>query len=204
VTKPLFGSNTRDLSPEVNPVGSENLKKIRALQAEITQAHEQLEQSEADLLEMRKKLEDYISKERQIAEVMIIAQINAQRIEAEARAKVAILLQETDEELRRKHQQLELLRLKAQHFKKEINERLDEYRSSLERIVDISEDASFKPILITPDKKPDETIVGEENMAMKQVKQDETVAPVVPPPVKREYSLREPQDLNDAAENIEN
>lgn len=159
MTKPLFGSNTREVSPEVNPVGSENLKKIRALQAEIAQAHEQLAQSEAQLLEMRRRLEDYVNKERQIADVMIIAQINAQRIEAEARAKVAVLLQATDEELRRKQQQLELLRLKALHFKKEINERLDEYRTSLELIVDISEDSSFKPTLITPEKKTDKPIV---------------------------------------------
>jgi hypothetical protein len=161
MAKPIFGSNTKVVSQEINQVGSENQKKIQALQTEIAQAREKLGKSEAHMLEMHKKLEDYISKERQIAEVMIIAQINAQQIEAEARAKAAILLQETDEELRRKNQELELLRMKALHFKKEIKVRLDEYSSSLEKILDISEEATFKPTLITQEKKPVQTTVAE-------------------------------------------
>jgi len=79
------------------------------------------------MAELQTKLEEYLSRERQIAEVMINAQISAQKIEAQARAKVEILLQETDEELRRKNQELELLRIKSQLFKQELNDRLLRY-----------------------------------------------------------------------------
>lgn len=154
MAKSLFGSNTKEPDNEKSIFAAEQQKKITALQGEIAQAHLQLENSEAYRAELQKKLEDYQGKERQIAEVMIIAQINAQQLEAEARAKAAVLLQETDEELRRKNQELELLRLKALHFKREIKGRLDEYSSSLEKILDISEEVTFKPTLITQEKRP--------------------------------------------------
>jgi hypothetical protein len=72
------------------------------------------------MVELQNKLEEYLNKERQIAEVMVNAQISAQKIEAQARTRAEILLQETDEELRRKNQELELLQIKAQKIKKNL------------------------------------------------------------------------------------
>jgi hypothetical protein len=157
----MFGPNSKEVSTTNSSAGSENRPKIAALQAEIIEAHEKLQESEARLLELQKKLNEYQGKERQIAEVMIMAQINAQRVEAEARAKVEVLIQETDEELRRKHQEMELLRLKAQYFKKEIYERLDQYRSSLDQMADIGEEMSFTPTLISREKKPAKGLLAE-------------------------------------------
>ncbi len=159
---PVFGSNSKEAAKEVtreaatvqsNP-GTESRSKISALQSEIAEAQLKLQQAEATMMELQKKLGEYQSKERQIAEVMIMAQINAQKVEAEARARAEILIQETDEELRRKNQELELLRLKSQHFKKELYERIDQYRASLDQMGDINEDVTFTPTLISRDKKP--------------------------------------------------
>jgi hypothetical protein len=104
-------------------------------------------------------LEEYLSKERQIAEVMISAQISAQKIEAQARAKAEILLQETDEELRRKNQELELLRFKAQNFKQELTDRLDQYRSALDKALEPVDDGFFTPTLVAKEKK-NEKLIG--------------------------------------------
>ncbi|MCX5780052.1 MAG: hypothetical protein NTV45_04405 [Firmicutes bacterium] len=161
MVRPLFGSHAKETDTEINMFAAEQLRKINALQSEITQAQAQLANSEACMIELQKKLEDYQSKERQISDVMIMAQINAQQIEAAARSKAAIVLQETEEELWRKNQELELLRLKTIHFKQEIKARLNEYSSSLEKILDISEEATFKPTLITPEKKPVPTTISE-------------------------------------------
>ena len=159
---PVFGGNSketpkeviRDMAAERSNPAAENKSKISALQSDVAEAQAKLQQAEAAMLEMQKKLSEYQNKERQIAEVMIMAQINAQRVEAEARARAEILIQETDEELRRKNQELELLRLKSQHFKKELYDRLDQYRTSLDQMGDISDDVTFTPTLISRDKKP--------------------------------------------------
>jgi len=162
----MFGSNSKEVNTEKISVVSEPREsqynpKIAALQAEIAEAREKLQQSEATMLELQKKLNEYMAKERQIAEVMILAQINAQKVEAEARAKSEILIQETDEELRRKNQEMELLRLKAQHFKKELYDRLDQYRSSLDQMSDISEEITFTPTVVSREKKPAKSLVAE-------------------------------------------
>lgn len=154
---PMFGSNSKEVTNVSSNVssnaGSGQSAKISVLQTEIAQAREKIQESEVNLLGLQKKLNEYLGKERQIAEVMITAQINAQRVEAEARAKAEVLLQDADEELRRKSQELELLRLKAHHFKKELYGRLDEYRSSLDQMAEISEDIAFTPTLISREKR---------------------------------------------------
>ncbi|NMC28354.1 MAG: hypothetical protein GYA42_09460 [Syntrophomonadaceae bacterium] len=132
----------------------EQRAQIEALKAEVARARVELQRAQADLTELQKKLKEYQEKERQIAEVMILAQISAQRTEAEARARAEILIQEADEELRRRNQELELLRLKAQRFKKDLYTRIDLYRASLDQIPDISEEFTFTPTLISREKKP--------------------------------------------------
>lgn len=156
----IFGSNPREVSNEKDHIDSEYVLKVETLQTEIAQAREKFKEYETRMAELQTKLDEYLSKERQIAEVMINAQISAQKIEAQARAKAEILLQETDEELRRKNQELELLRIKAQLFKQELNERLDQYKSSLEKIMEQSDDLSFTPTLVAKEKKNDQKLTG--------------------------------------------
>lgn len=176
----LFNSNTKEPTfqesavketpvkeASVKEAGMERAKaqaecqiKIESLKAEIEQARLQLKSSQTRVAELQQKLDDYMGKERQIAEVMIMAQINAQRLEAQARAKAEVLIQETDEELRRKNHELELLRLKAQMFKQDLNERLEQFKTSVDRILDFNDDVSFTPTLVAKDKKVDQKMIG--------------------------------------------
>lgn len=156
----IFGNSPKEVSNEKEHIDPEYELKVETLQNEIAEARQKFKESEARMLELQTKLEEYLSKERQIAEVMINAQISAQKIEAQARAKAEILLQESDEELRRKNQELELLRIKAQLFKQELNERLDQYKSSLDKIMEQSDDLSFTPTLVAKEKKNDQKLIG--------------------------------------------
>ncbi len=142
----LFGNNPKEAAVEMTTNDTENNLTVETLQADIIQARKKLQVSEARMIELQKKLDDYIGKERQIAEVMIAAQISAQKTEAQARARAEILMQETEAELRLKHQELELLQMKAQSFKDEVLDRLDQYKSSLEKIMDTGEETSFTVI----------------------------------------------------------
>lgn len=77
---------------------------------------------------------------------MIAAQISAQKTEAQARSQAEVLMQETEEQLRLKHQELELLQMKAQVFKDDVIDRLDQYKLSLEKIMDMGEETTFTVI----------------------------------------------------------
>jgi prefoldin subunit 5 len=155
----LFRRNSKEASNINDTNDLEYQHKVEALQAEIMQAREKLQKSESRMTELQNKLDEYKDKERQIAEVMIIAQVNAHKTEAHARAKAEILLQETDEELRRKTQELELLRSKTQIFKQEMYDRLDQYKTSLEKIMDLNDTLTFTPTLVAKDKKADQKII---------------------------------------------
>lgn len=148
----LFGSSSKETNEEKESVDTELRLKMESLQAELASAQDRLKESETILAELQSKVDEYESRERQVAEVMISAQISAQKTEAEARAMSEKLLQETDEELRRKNKELELLRIKAQLFKQEMNERLNQYKSSLEGAMEVSDDMAFTPTLVTKDK----------------------------------------------------
>jgi len=156
----IFGSNPKETNNEKEHNDSEYQLKIEKLQTEIVQAREKLKESQNKMAELQNRLEEYLSKERQIAEVMVNAQISAQKIEAQARVKAEILLQETDEELRRKNQELELLQIKAHKFKQAVSDQIDQYKSSLDKILDPSDDVIFTPTLVTKDKKNDQKLIG--------------------------------------------
>jgi chromosome segregation ATPase len=156
----MFGGNPKETINEKDRINSENQLKIESLQAEIMQFREKLQESESRVIDLQDKLDEYLSKERQIAEVMIMAQISAQKTEAQARAKVEILLQDTEEELRRKAQELEMLRIKVKLFKKDIHDRLDQYKTSLEEIMDPSDDVLFVPTLVGKDEKSGQKLIG--------------------------------------------
>jgi hypothetical protein len=157
----IFGNGPRELANEKEQHGESDYQiKIESLQAEMLQARAKLKESQIKMAELQSKLEEYLSKERQIAEVMINAQISAQKIEAQARTRAEILLQETDEELRRKNQELELLQIKAQKFRQQLNDQLDQYKSSLEQIMDLGDDVIFTPTLVTKEKKNEQKLIG--------------------------------------------
>lgn len=143
---------TKPVSKPVNNKNDEMQKQIKALQAEVKAAQEKLAAAEGQVEQLYETLEDYRSKELQIAEVMINAQISAQRIETQARVEAELLQQEVDEELRRKNQELELMRMKVQHFRRDMNERLEQYKTSLDRIFEAEEESTFTPTLVAVDK----------------------------------------------------
>jgi len=150
---PMFGNNPRELKTEEDDGGLEQVTQSEVLKTEIIMARKKLQEAEARMVELQKKLDEYVNKERQIAEIMIIAQINAQRTEAQARAKAEVLLQEKEEELRLKQQELELLKLKAQQFKEDILDRLDQYKANVEKMVESAESESFAPTLVARDRR---------------------------------------------------
>ena len=158
--KSIFGDNSKKVDIEREQLNAEYQRKVEALQSEIMQAQKKLKESEAKQALLQDKLEEYKKNERQIAEVMINAQISAQKTVAQARAKAEILIQETDEELRRKNQELELLRIQVQLFKQDIYGRIDQCKSSLEKIMDSNEEIAFTPTLVTNEKSTEKKLIG--------------------------------------------
>jgi len=158
--KSIFGDNSKKVDIEREQLNAEYQRKVEALQSEIMQAQMKLKESEAKQSLLQNKLEEYQKNERQIAEVMINAQISAQKTVAQARAKAEILIQETDEELRRKNQEMELLRIQVQLFKQDIYGRIDQCKSSLEKIMDSNEEIAFTPTLVTNEKSTEKKLIG--------------------------------------------
>lgn len=157
----IFGNSPKEITSEKERIDSDYQVKIESLQNEIVQAREKLKESQTKMVQLQNKLEEYLNKERQIAEVMVNAQISAQKTEAQARAKAEILLQETDEELRRKNQELELLQIKAQKFKQELSDQLDQYKLSLDRILVAGDEVTFTPTLVAKEKKNEQKLISE-------------------------------------------
>lgn len=153
---PLFGGSSKETSSEKD----EYQLKFETLQAEIVQARGKLQDSESRVFNLQNKLDEYIYKEHQIAEIMIMAQVNAQKTEAEARARAETILKETEEELRRKKQELEMLQKKTKQFKQEIYDQLDQYKMSLDNITNQNDNAGFTPTLVAKDKKDNHKKIG--------------------------------------------
>ncbi|NLN87098.1 MAG: hypothetical protein GX133_05775 [Syntrophomonadaceae bacterium] len=140
-------------------VQTEDLQ-VKTLQAEIIQARQKLTESEAIMIEMQRKLDDYFAQERQIAEVMIAAQISAQKTEASARARAEVIIQETEETLRMKQRELELLQMRAQSYKEDIVGRLEQYKSSVEKVNIMVDDSAFPPAVVSEETKADQRMIG--------------------------------------------
>lgn len=157
---PVFGNNPRELLNEDDHNKFDQSAQTETLKAEIVLARKKLQDAEARMAELQKKLDESVNKERQIAEIMIVAQINAQRTEAQARVRAEELLQEKEEELRLKQQELELLKLKAHQFKDSILDRLDQYKATVESIMEDADHDSFAPTLVARDKKNDHKRIG--------------------------------------------
>jgi len=148
----LFGFKAKDVINEMERIDSQHQAQVEALKAQIAQAKAELGTSEAKLADLQRQVDHHISNERQIAEVMVNAQINAERIEDQAREKAEDLLRYAEEDLRRKSQELEHLRAKVTRFKDDFREVLDNYKYSLDNIKEPTDDMIFAPTLITKER----------------------------------------------------
>lgn len=152
IGKTLFGFKPREVMQEFERIDSEYQQKIEAMKAEIEQARIDLKNYEEKQAELQKQLNEYIDRERLVTDVMVTAQVNAQRLVEQAREKARMMLENSEEELRRKLQELDFLRAKVARFKDEFREVLDNYRVSLEKVKEVPDDITFTPTLITKEK----------------------------------------------------
>jgi len=152
-SKTLLGFKPGEVISQIESMENEHQQRIIALDSEIEKIQTELQNAEEKREDMQKQLNSYIAKENLIAEVMVTAQINAQRIEEQARERARHMLENTEEELKQKLQELDFLRIKAARFKEEFREVLDNYRVSLEKIREEPEDPSFTPTLITKENR---------------------------------------------------
>lgn len=149
IGRTLFGLKSGEVEKEFQRVDTEHQEKIISLKVEIERAKVELENSRKKLEELQKELNTSLGKEREIAEVMVTAQINARRIEEIAHEKAQAMLEKSEMELREKEQELHILRIKATQFKEEFREILDKYKLSLETIKGLSDkDISFTPSIV--------------------------------------------------------
>lgn len=146
--KTLFGFKPCEVINEIQRIDSEHQQRIADLQAEIEEAKAKLTKTEEKSEELQKQLSSYIEREHLIAEVMLTAQKNAQRIEEEAREKARQMLEKSEKELNKKEQELKVLRAKINRFKEEFGEILDKYKTFLETMDESFSETAFAPTLI--------------------------------------------------------
>ncbi|MEN6326630.1 MAG: hypothetical protein ABFD18_10570 [Syntrophomonas sp.] len=150
--KTLFGFKPKDVIDEFARIDAECQQKIEAMKTEIEQTKNELKRSEEKQAELQKRADEYMVRERMVTDVMVAAQLNAQKIVEQAREKARMMLESSEEELKHKLQELDFLRLKVSRFKEEFREVLDNYRVSLEKVKENPDDVSFTPTLVTKDK----------------------------------------------------
>ena len=146
--KSILGYNPEEVGNAIKYMEDQHRERINVLQDEIEAAKSELKESEEKILELQKRLHDYIEREHMIAEVLMNAHKNAQRMEEEAREKARIMMEKSEEELKIKLQELEMLRSKAERFRAEFREILDDYRISLETMKLPSNETVFTPTLV--------------------------------------------------------
>lgn len=112
-----LGIDPNESSEEFNQIAIDYKLKMIAFQNEIFQSRKKLQDSDRKMADLQKRLDEYVrNKENQIAEVMFTAHMNAQRIEAQTRSNTEFILQEMEEEMRRKEQEMGLLQQKTSTF----------------------------------------------------------------------------------------
>lgn len=156
--KSLFGYKPSEVLSEIERLDGEYQQKVNELKKEIEKANAELAAAVQKQDHIQTELNSYVEREKLIADVMVKAQINAQKIEEQAREKARMMLENTEEELKNKLQELDFLRLKVARFKDEFREVLDNYRVSLENVREMPEDISFTPTLVVKDKFPESNI----------------------------------------------
>lgn len=152
IKKTLFGYKPNEVVSEITRLEQDYQGKIAAITMEIERAAEELRKSEEKRAELETRLENYIAREHQIAEVMLTAQVNSQKIEEQAREKAHTMLEHSEEELKRKNRELDFLRRKVARFKEEFRETLDKYKFSLDSVNESEDEVAFAPTLVVNDK----------------------------------------------------
>ena len=110
----LQGSRAIDTDSEIDQVAIEYKLKMLAFQNEIFQARKKLSESDYRISRISENMDEYLrNKENQLAEVMLTARMNAQRIEAQARSQVEYFLLEMEDEAHKKQKDLEIFEKKA-------------------------------------------------------------------------------------------
>lgn len=111
------GSYAIDTDSAIDQVAIDYKLKLMAFQDEIFRARKKLQDSDRRVAAIVESMDTYLqNKENQLAEVMLTARMNAQRIEAQARTQVEKFLTEIDEEINRKEKDL-------QQFEKQAGEK---------------------------------------------------------------------------------
>jgi cell division septum initiation protein DivIVA len=147
-SKSLFGYKPTEVIQELDTIDKAYQQQVEELRHEMEEARSELRKAEEQKAKLEKAVHDYMNRERIVAEVMVTAQMNAQKIEEQARERARVMLETTEEELRRKMQELDFVRLKVTRFKEDFREVLDKYRVSLENVKETPEDISFTPTLV--------------------------------------------------------
>lgn len=106
-----------DTDSAIDQVAIDYKLKLIAFQDEIFRARKKLQDSDRRVATIVESMDTYLqNKENQLAEVMLTARMNAQRIESQARTQVEKFLSEIEEEIDRKEKDL-------QHFEKQAGEK---------------------------------------------------------------------------------
>jgi chromosome segregation ATPase len=153
--KSLFGFKPADVESEIKQLDGEYQNTIASLQLEIEKKKEELKKTEEEVYQLRNKINEYTAREHTIAEVFLEAQKRATQIEEEARATARKLIEESENELRKRNQELMSLREKVALFKEEFKKVLDKYRFSLETVTPehLSGGLTFYPKLVDDKNK---------------------------------------------------
>lgn len=154
--KTLFGFKPDEVNNEIEKIDREYQQKIENLETEIEKSKMELLSMEEKRIKLQSKLDDYEKREHLITEVMLTAQINAQKIDEQARERARTILSNSEEELKNNLHELDLLRIKVARFKEEFREVLDNYRVSLEKVKEVPDDAGFIPKLVSKEKESEE------------------------------------------------
>lgn len=150
--KTFLGYKPEDVKNEIDRIDNDYQQKIDELKKAIEKANNELNIAVEKQSQLKDQLYVYAEREKMITDVMIKAQMNAQLIEEQAKEKARIMLESSEQELRRKLQELDFVRLKVTRFKEEFRDVLDNYRVSLENVKEVPEDINFTPTLVINEK----------------------------------------------------
>ncbi len=156
--KSLFGYRPGDVNIEIERMDRDYQQKVDDLKTDIEKAKEELSAALEKQVQVQRELDNYVEREKMITNVMVEAQISAHKIEEQARDRARMMLESSEEELKHKLQELDLLRLKVTRFKEEFREVLDDYRVSLEKVKEVPEEVTFTPTLVVKEKLPESNI----------------------------------------------
>lgn len=149
-----------DTDSAIDQVAIDYKLKLIAFQDEIFRARKKLQDSDRRVAAIVESMDTYLqNKENQLAEVMLTARMNAQRIESQARTQVEKFLAEIDEEIDRKEKDL-------QQFEKQAGEKgiaLNELVSAK-----VTKDSEHLKVVreVTPEPEQKVTVIKEEDTAI--------------------------------------